>query len=62
LGLLLFVLHTGAQDADFEKEAVGVQFFLQFGKASWTCVIRFVGNLDEDALETIEGGGKGRIA
>ena len=60
--LLVFVLHMGAQDADFEKEAVGVQFFLQFGEASRACVIGFIGDLDEDALETIEGGGKGGIA
>jgi hypothetical protein len=52
----------GAQDADFEKEAVGVQFFLQFGEASRVCAIGFIGDLDEDALETIEGGGKGGIA
>ena len=60
--LLLFVLHMGAQDADFEKEAVGVQFFLQFGEASRACVIGFVGDLDQDALETIEGGGEGGVA
>ena len=58
-GLLLFfaTLHARAQDADFEEEAVGVQFFLQFGETSWAWVVGFVGDLDEDTLETVEGCG-----
>ena len=60
--LVFFViLHAGAQDADFEEETVGVQFFLQFGEASWACVVGFVGNLDEYSLQAIEGGGQSGI-
>ena len=58
----LVILHVGAQDADFEEEAVGVHFFLQFGEASWAWVVGFVGDLDEDALEAVEGGGQSGIA
>ena len=60
--LFLVTLHAGAQDADFEEEAVGVHFFLQLGEAGWAWIVGFVGDLDEDTLETVEGCGQNGIA